>query len=212
MTRTTVDPGPVPHRRALWVVVAAACVLGAAQTGLGLGAKAVDPKRLVLAVKDLPAGYSVWVARYYGTPASAASISSVPAKSFRAWGYVSGFERDLRKSGRLIEARTEPFEIDSLGSVYGSPSGARASFVDQVRDCTKNGRRLALPETIGDESVLCAFRGARPGSKRLMHYSVAWTRGGLKATVIVSGLGASTSPKVAVRLALKQDRILSEYR
>jgi len=200
----------VRRRRAVACLAVAVGVLAAAQSGFGLSTKAVDPKRLVLALNDLPAGYRIWSARYYSTPVSAASISSVPAKRFRAWGYVTGFERDLRRDGRLVDARNKPFEVDSLGSVYRSSSGARASFADQVRECADGGRRLSLPRTIGDDSALCAIRGGSPGARRLMHYSVVWIRGRLKATVIVSGLATSTSPRDAVGLALKQDRLLSE--
>lgn len=166
----------------------------------------IDPKTMVLQLQDLPTGFQTAPGSGYKSLTAAAKESSnVSAAQYKVWGYVTGFDGDFSKNGSVADLMSGAGEILSSVSVYRTSAGSANSLASTVKACSRPPfHELSLGVRIGDEAHLCTAVQTSGGVKAQV-YAIAWRRGRIRASILVSGLEGSTSPNEAVALAKRQD-------
>jgi hypothetical protein len=170
-----------------------------------------DPKRMTLRLSDLPL-HLVLVRKETGRydAARAANTDSVAASTFRAHGYLAGYELDATLRGKLgRNLHAGPFQIISATSVWRTAAGARWSLARTVKSSqARHFHALSTGGRIGAESHLYSYT-LQEGDHLFRVYALGWRDGRVRATVLVAGLPNVVTASGAVRLARRQERLIT---
>jgi hypothetical protein len=172
-------------------------------TANALAGGAANPKALVLAVSEVPAGFSGSPGQYLSLP-SLAKQSGVSVAQYRAWDYESGYEIIFSAESGAKGWGTGPLGITSGAIVYRTAGGARAAYLSANKQCPKlHGKYVSIGGRIGDQSFVCAFSSVNLPTP---DYDVYWRRGAVEGFSILGGQSPrAVSALHAVELARTQD-------
>lgn len=180
-------------------IIAAAAVPGAAATA-PTSSSAIDPKALVLQLRDVPAGFERTVGRYVSNAQS--NRESAVKKNYAQLGRISGYEAEFTK-----EAIVGILQITSAVGTYRTTAGAHNSLRISVRAAVATRevrfRRLSIGGRLGHEAYLHKATMTQDGTK-VDVFAVAWRTGRVYAAVIAAALAGSADPADVVALARKQ--------
>jgi hypothetical protein len=166
-----------------------------------------NPEALVLALSEVPAGFSDSLSQYLPV-ARLAKPSGVSVAQYQAWGYKSGYEVAYSAESTAAGWGPGPFGISSYALVYRTEAGARTSYLSAYKQCPKShgashGTYVSLGGRIGDQSFVCAFSSANLTTP---DYDVYWHQGTVEGLIVLAGQSPrAVSAANAVALARKQD-------
>ena len=190
--------------------LAAATLAAFLAVGSALAAGRPDPKRMTLRLSDLPP-HLVLVQKETGRydAARAARTDSVAVSVFKTHGYVVGYELDATRRGGLGgDLSAGPFQVISATSLWRTAAGARWSLARTVKSSqARHFQALSTGGRIGAESHLYSYT-LQEGDHLFRVYALGWRDGRVRATVLVSGIQTAVTPREAVRLARKQERLI----
>jgi hypothetical protein len=167
----------------------------------------LDPKAMVLRVRDIRGGFRLDQGHYLNIRTEAKS-KSVSTARLASWGYLSGYEADYSASRGEIA-------IITSASVYRTVAGAHAGFAfTAARVASKKppfaGKVTPISSSVrlGKESQFYAFSLIQSG-KTITGYGVSWRSGRVGAALVIAG--ATTSGRdlaTVVSLARKQQTLI----
>ncbi len=170
-------------------------------------AATTDPKKMVLTLADLPAGFALAKGYYADNARAAKESKNQTVADFTRWGRTNGYEADFKRS-----AITGILEIDSSASTYKTAKGAADSTHDSYAAGEKpqllDGKKVAFKRVstgarIGHEARMYSLDVKSQGLS-VTFYAVVWRYGTVKSALLVGGLTGTVDAAVAVKLAQKQ--------
>jgi hypothetical protein len=159
---------------------------------LGADARAGTPKpaHLVLALADMPAGFSVEDA-YRPKPDVRTRLD-----------WIDGYQAEFGDAGSIVRDRVR---VSSTVMIYRSLSGSRKAFTASLSACgTPPMHRFAVSPTIGGDNASVCLASYDPAADPLLF--AIWRDGVCTAAVSISGLSTTKARALGVTLAHAQER------
>jgi hypothetical protein len=202
------DPFARLSVRALWTGALLALLLVGGLTASATAARteAPDTKTMVLALSDLPAGFSQEAGYYADNARIAAESSSVSPADYARWGRLSGYEARFTRVGNGGFVR-----IESVVSTYRSIGGARDSLHASFRVATEPNEKgwvfklVWIQAPLGDEARLYTTK-TTSGGRRAVLYVLFWRYRTVKAFLCGGGRQGTVSAESVIALAKRQER------
>jgi hypothetical protein len=179
-------------------VVAVAAAIPAASAAH----QAVDTKRMVLRLADLPRGFVQTEGRYISNRQAA---KESPGKDYAKLGRLMGYEAEFKRSGRPVVG---VLRISSSANLYKTARAASASLAISEQAATKappRVRRLSLRARVGDEAAVYLETIPTNGF-RIDIYTILWRSRSVLAFVAVGMLERTADPTRALALARREQR------
>jgi hypothetical protein len=167
----------------------------------------LDPKAMVLRMRDLPEGFDLAQGRYLNVRTEAKS-KGVSTARVASWGYLSGYEADYT----ALQGETA---LITSASVHRTVAGSRAEFAFTAERVASKKPPFAGKVTpisssvrIGTDSQFYAFSVSESG-KPITGYGVSWRSGRVGAALLIAG-AASSGPNftTVVTLARNQQALI----
>jgi hypothetical protein len=194
---------------ALWTGAVLALLLlgGLTASATAARAQAPDAKAMVLALSDLPAGFSQEAGYYADNARIAAESSSVSPAEYARWGRLSGYEARFTRAGNGGLVR-----IESVASTYRSIGGARDSLHASFRVATGPNEKgwvfklASIQAPLGDEARLYTTKMTTSGGTHAVLYVLFWRYRTVKAFLYGGGRQGTVSAESVIALAQTQER------